>query len=385
MTAPLAAYALASSATRGRRHSEPRHPYRDPFARDRDRVIHSRAFRRLEDKTQVFTERRSDHFRNRLTHTIEVAQITRTIASELALNSDLAETLALVHDIGHPPFGHAGERILDELLRREGLSFDHNLHALRRVEYLEHRYPAFRGLNLTYEVREGIIKHSRDWKAGEHPELAEYQLDLFPPLEAQLIDLADEIAYTVADIDDGVESGILTVDMLRERLPLFARFDAEIASEYPRLRAKVRLLETLKRMLDYFVSDVIAYIGRSIAKQQIASVEEVRTARRRIAAFSGEVDAERAHTKQFLYDALYFSAELRAHKVHGEHVIEDLFAFWMQHPQRLPTTYRQMAGVDAIPEDDPFMHADPLPRVISDYIAGMTDSFCLMEHQRFIR
>src|SRR6202012_5248343 len=183
----LAEYAVRVEQSRGRLHPEPQHPYRNDFQRDRDRVIHARAFRRLEAKTQVFTRRYSDHFRNRLTHTIEVAQISRTIAAQLGLNSDLVEALALVHDVGHPPFGHAGERALDIAMRRHGLSFDHNLHALRIVEDFEQRYAAFRGLNLTFEVREGIVKHSRDYSAAEYPELAEYLLDQRPPLEAQLI------------------------------------------------------------------------------------------------------------------------------------------------------------------------------------------------------
>src|SRR5213082_3853604 len=192
----LARLRFPVESSRGRSYPEPDHPYRNAFQRDRDRVIHSRAFRRLEAKTQVFTGRFSDHFRNRLTHTIEVAQISRTIAAQLRLNVDLVATLALVHDIGHPPFGHSGEKALDAAMREHGLFFDHNLHALRIVEDFEQRYAAFRGLNLTFEVREGIIKHSRSYNAAEYPELAEYLLDQRPPLEAQLIDLTDEIANT---------------------------------------------------------------------------------------------------------------------------------------------------------------------------------------------
>src|SRR5262245_20592833 len=191
---PLAPWAMRAEKTRGRRFPEPDHPYRSAYARDRDRIIHSRAFRRLEAKTQVFTVRYSDHFRNRLTHTIEVAQIARTVAGALGLNTDLAEALALAHDIGHPPFGHAGERRLDQLLRPYGGHFDHNLHALRIVEQFEQRYVDFPGLNLTFELREGIVKHSRDYAVGEHPEIAEYELELRPPLEAQLMDAVDEIA-----------------------------------------------------------------------------------------------------------------------------------------------------------------------------------------------
>src|ERR1700704_183135 len=217
----LAPYALRAEESRGRRYPEAGHAYRNDFQRDRDRVVHSRAFRRLENKTQVFTRRLSDHFRNRLTHTIEVAQISRTIAAELQLNEDLVEALALVHDVGHPPFGHAGECILDAAMREHGLSFDHNLHALRIVEDFELRYAAFRGLNLTFEVREGIIKHSHDYKAEDHPELAEYLLDQRPPLEAQLIDLTDEIGYNTADLDDGYEARLLTVDQISSSVSLF--------------------------------------------------------------------------------------------------------------------------------------------------------------------
>src|SRR5260370_21124934 len=196
----LADCAVRLKEPRGRRHPEPAHPYRNDFQRARDRVTHARAFRRLEDKTQVFTRRYSDHFRNRLTHTIEVAQITRTVAGALGLNVDLAEALALAHDLGHPPFGHAGEKALDAAMRAHGLFFDHNLHALRIVEDFEQRYAAFRGLNLTFEVREGIIKHSRDYEAAQHPYLPEYLPDQPPPLEAQLLDLTHEIAYTTAAV-----------------------------------------------------------------------------------------------------------------------------------------------------------------------------------------
>src|SRR6201988_3307284 len=215
----LAPYAMDAAKSRGRRYLEPQHPYRNPYARDRDRVIHSRAFRRLEAKTQVFTTRYSDHFRNRLTHTIEVAQIARTVAQALGLNTDLAEALALAHDIGHPPFGHAGEARLNELMRDYADRFDHNLHALRIVEQFEQRYLDFPGLNLTFEVREGIVKHSRDYAESEFPELAEYLLGQRPPLEAQLIDSVDEIAYNTADLDDAFEAGLLDLDALCREVP----------------------------------------------------------------------------------------------------------------------------------------------------------------------
>src|SRR6201998_4065680 len=236
----LAPYAMDAAKSRGRRYLEPQHPYRNDYARDRDRVIHSRAFRRLEAKTQVFTTRYSDHFRNRLTHTLEVAQIARTVAGALQLNADLAEALALVHDIGHPPFGHAGERKLDELLRPHGESFNHNLQALRIVEQLEQRYLDFPGLNLTFEVREGIIKHSRDYDAAQYPGLSEYLLDQRPPVEAQLIDFVDEIAYNTADLDDGYEAHILNVEMICAEVPLFARFYQQVERSYPRGAEKLK-------------------------------------------------------------------------------------------------------------------------------------------------
>src|SRR5271169_734343 len=243
----LAPYAMDVRFTRGRRYPEPPHPYRNDYARDRDRVIHSRAFRRLEAKTQVFTTRYSDHFRNRLTHTIEVAQIARTVAGALDLNTDLAEALALVHDIGHPPFGHAGEHCLDRLLRPLGDRFDHNLHALRIVEQFEQRYPEFPGLNLTFEVREGIVKHSHDYSAAEFPALAEYLLEERPPLEAQIIDLVDEIAYNTADLDDGFEAHILDFDQLRAEVPFFDATYAEIDRQYPQGQRRLKFNEALKR------------------------------------------------------------------------------------------------------------------------------------------
>src|SRR4029077_18488077 len=253
----LASSAVREEDSRGRRYPEPPHPYRTPFQRDRDRVLHSRAFRRLENKTQVFTRRYSDHFRTRLTHTLEVAQIAPTVAPQLGLNDELVEVLALVHDIGHPPFGHAGEHVLDSAMRRHGLFFDHNLHALRIVEDFEQRYAAFRGLNLTFEVREGIIKHSRDYDAKEFPQLSEYWLDQRPPLEAQLIDATDELAYNTADLDDGYEARLLTLEQIKENVPVFARFFDEVEKLYPAAQKKLQFNEVLRRILDRWVSDLI--------------------------------------------------------------------------------------------------------------------------------
>src|SRR6202140_1508955 len=282
----LADYAVRVENSRGRRHPEPPHPYRNDYQRDRDRVVHARAFRRLEAKTQVFTRRYSDHFRNRLTHTIEVAQISRTIAAQLGLNTDLVEALALVHDLGHPPFGHSGEKALDAAMRQHGLSFDHNLHALRIVEDFELRYAAFRGLNLTFEVREGIIKHSHDYDTKQHPELAEYLLDQRPPLEAQLIDLTDEIAYNTADLDDGYESHLLSLEEIREGVPVFERFYREVEQLYPDATDKLKFNETLKRVLNLFVDDLITNTRARLNQAGIQTLDGVRTHPDRLAAFS---------------------------------------------------------------------------------------------------
>ena len=238
--------------------------------------LQARAFRRLAGKTQVFTSRASDHFRSRLTHTIEVAQIARGVAQELGLNQELAEALALVHDIGHPPFGHAGERALDQCLKRHGLRFDHNLHALRIVEHFELRYAAHRGLNLTLGVREGIIKHSRDYSAGEYPELAGYLLDRQPPLEAQIIDLADEIAYLTADLDDGVESGLLEIDHIREHVDLLAQSYAQVEREHAGVEAKYLFNEALQRMQNILTDDLMATTLANSRAIGATSLDEVR-------------------------------------------------------------------------------------------------------------
>jgi dGTPase len=367
----LADYAVRVEQSRGRRFPETQHPYRNDFQRDRDRVIHARAFRRLEAKTQVFTRRFSDHFRNRLTHTIEVAQIARTVAGQLGLNVDLVEALALVHDVGHPPFGHAGEKALDNAMREHGLFFDHNLHALRIVEDFEVRYARFRGLNLTFEVREGIIKHSRDYPANQFPELAEYLLDQRPPLEAQLIDLCDEIAYATSDLDDGYEAHLLTLEQLREGMPVFDRFFREAEQAYPMAAEKLKFNEAVKKILDRMVGDLIHNLQDRISAEGVGTLEDVRACPRRLAVFSPEVEEERRDAKEFLYKNLYFSAALDPEKDDAERVIKDLFEFWMAKPASLPPGYQEKAGVE------------PLPRVVCDYIAGMTDNFIYEQHARY--
>jgi dGTPase len=367
----LADYAVHADQSRGRRFPEPQHPYRNDFQRDRDRVIHSRAFRRLEAKTQVFTRRYSDHFRNRLTHTLEVAQIARTIAGQLGLNVDMVEALALVHDVGHPPFGHAGEKALDTIMRAQGFFFDHNLHALRIVEDFELRYAAFRGLNLTFEVREGIIKHSHDYSPDKFPELAEYLLNRRPPLEAQLIDLADEIAYSTADLDDGYEARLLTLDTIRSGVPVFARFYADAERTYPDVIEKLKFNEAIKHILDRWVGDLIQNTKAQIAKAAVHSLDDVRGCPQRLVALTPEVEEERRLAKAFLYKTLYYNATLDQEKEEGEQIIRNLFEFWMAKPEHLPSSYQESAN-----------HA-PLPRVICDYIAGMTDNYIYEQYEKY--
>jgi dGTPase len=367
----LAPYALRAEDSRGRRYPEPGHPYRNDFQRDRDRVVHSRAFRRLENKTQVFSRRYSDHFRNRLTHTIEVAQISRTIAAELKLNEDLVEALALVHDVGHPPFGHAGERTLDSIMRKHGDRFDHNLHALRIVEQFEQRYADFPGLNLTFEVREGIVKHSGSPSAAEFPQLFEYLLELRPPLEAQLIDLTDEIAYSVADLDDGVEAMILTRAKVCEDVPIFARLHAEVEQLYPGASEKLKFNEALKRVLDRLVSDLIASSRESIHEAQVGSAEAVRLFPGSLFRFSKEVAQEQREIREFLFQNVYLSRELRPEKEQADQIISELFGYFLKFPDELPASYQEK------------MRQEPLYRIVCDYIAGMTDLYITEQHYRF--
>ncbi len=361
---PCSVRGNAGDPLSARLHAEPRHGYRAPFQRDRDRIIHSRAFRRLAGKTQVFTHRSSDHFRSRLTHTIEVTQIARTVAAALDLNEDLSETLALAHDIGHPPFGHAGEQALDAQLRPHGLRFDHNLHALRVVEFFEQRYAAFRGLNLTLGVREGIIKHSRDYVPQDHPELREYLLESRPPLEAQLIDLSDEIAYLTADMDDGMEAGILDIEDLRANVALFARFYEEAAKKY-RVEPKLLASEGLRRMLNALVDDLVNTTYARVQQYGCASVGDVRAANERLAQLSPEMEQLRAQAKQYLFRRLYHAEDLNRGHALAEEAISGLFRHWMQNPESLPQSQQAHAAQEG------------LPRAIVDYIAGMTDAYCV--------
>ena len=367
LPAAIAVAGTADDPLTHRAFDEPPHPYRTPFARDAARILHSRAFRRLAGKTQVFThlsgDSQSDHFRIRLTHTLEVTQIARTAAAALGLNTELAEALALVHDIGHPPFGHAGEKALDQCLRAHGLAFDHNLHALRIVTWFEERYAAMRGLNLTLAVREGIVKHSRDYSPSEHPELAEYFLDRFPPLEAQMIDLADEIAYLTADLDDGIDSGILTIDEVRDGVPLFRRFHDEVVRLYPATTNKLAANETLRRVLNSLVTDMLDEMRSQVRCLGAETLHQIRTAPSRIASFSPAMEADRAQAKQFLYSRLYNSPDMEKAHEHAALVVRELFAALIADPTQLPL------------DDQAQISTQGLARTVADYIAGMTDTY----------
>jgi dGTPase len=368
----LASYAMRVEKTQGRRFPEPPHPYRNEYERDRDRILHSRAFRRLENKTQVFTRRYSDHFRDRLTHTLEVAQISRTVAGALGLNTDLVEALALVHDVGHPPFGHTGEAILDALMRRYGDRFDHNLHALHIVENFEQKYAEFSGLNLTFEVREGIIKHSRSYDEDEFPELREYRLEEQPPLEAQLIDVADEIAYNCADLDDGYESKLLTLKLIRAGVPLFSRLYRPIERRYSSAPEKLRFNEALKRLMDALVTGTIDSTRARLSKLGVRSVARVRSHPRRLVGLDPRLARENAILKDFLFRRLYSHSEVRAEREKIVTALERLFKYYTSHPRSLPPSTFQRTG------------HEPLHRVVCDYLAGMTDHYLQERYAKYV-
>ena len=369
----VARYAMRVEESRGRRYPEPPHAYRNDFERDRDRIIHARAFRRLENKTQVFARRYSDHFRNRLTHTLEVAQISRTVALALGLNTDLVEALALVHDLGHPPFGHAGENLLDRLMQSYGERFDHNLHALRIVEQLEERYVAFPGLNLTFEVREGIVKHSRQYDGEGYEELREYLLDSQPPLEAQLIDVADEIAYNCTDLDDGYEAKLLDLATIRDGVPAFDALYGEFDRAHPAALEKLKFNEALKRVLDDFVSDLISHSRQEIERLRLGSVEAVREQTSRIMGFNAEGEKVRRDMKSFLQTALYAHGELAKERAKVIGQVERLFHFYLGHPDRMARFYYEKS------------RSEPPHRAVCDYLAGMTDNFLQEQYQLHLR
>lgn len=348
--------------SRGRRFPEAFSSFRNDFQRDRDRIVHSRAFRRLEDKTQVFPAGLSDHFRNRLTHTLEVAQLARTAARCLGLDEELSEALALAHDIGHPPFAHSGEEALNRALAPYGETFEHNLHALRIVEYFEHRYAMYPGLNLTFEVREGIVKHSRDYPADATGTPAEYLPGLRPPLEAQLIDLVDEIAYNTADVDDAHDAGFFPLADLAAAVPKAAELLEELGTQFPAAEDRILLHEVQRRLIDHLMRGLMEGTMASVQASGVDSVQAVRAHPQRLVRYTAEAQATTLALKKFLRSRVYFTEILLEERSQSSEEIERLFAHLMSHPHHLPV-------------ENEYNHGNTLPRRVCDFIASMTDGY----------
>jgi dGTPase len=367
---PLAPYASDPARSRGRRHPQPAAPTRSEYQRDRDRIVHSTAFRRLVYKTQVFLNHEGDLYRTRLTHSLEVAQLGRSIARTLALDEDLVEAIALAHDLGHTPFGHAGQDALNDALREHG-GFEHNLQSLRVVDALEQRYPDFDGLNLSFETREGILKHcspsnARKLEAQEPGGVARRFIEgTQPSLEAQLTNLADEIAYNAHDIDDGVRSGLLSVEQVRA-VPLFARFHDEALAEHPTLAGRRLLFEAIRRMLSQQMYDVMDATQARLAHYAPQSADDVRRAPP-LVCFSDAMRGESRQMKSFLMRHLYRHPQVMETTGRAKGVVRALVAAYLAAPKEMPADF---AG------------REDLPRAVADYIAGMTDRFALREHAR---
>lgn len=363
----LAPYAVTEAASRGRVHDEPAPVARGQFQRDRDRIVHSTAFRRLEYKTQVFVNHEGDLFRTRLTHSIEVAQLTRGIARELGLNEDLAEAIALAHDLGHTPFGHAGQEALNACMKDYG-GFEHNLQSLRTVDLLEDRYAGFDGLNLMFETREGILKHCSRANAERLGELGQRFLDgTQPSLEAQLANLADEIAYNNHDVDDGLRSGLITLEQLDE-VPIFAVQRREAEARWPGLSGRKLINETVRRMIHLMVIDLIEQTRANIAAEGVATLADVHAAPR-LVAYSDALLPPLRELKVFLRDKLYRHYQVLRMTNKARRIVGDLFTAFTDDPHILPPQYQAMAREDK-------------PRAIADYIAGMTDRYAMKEHRR---
>jgi dGTPase len=378
----LAPYASKPEESRGRLHPEPEHPTRSAFQRDRDRIIHSTAFRRLTHKTQVFVYHEGDHYRTRLTHSLEVAQIARTISRALGLDEDLAETLALAHDLGHTPFGHAGEEALNAEMARFG-GFSHNDQTLRILTRLERRYAEFDGLNLTWESLEGTVKHNGPLRgAGIErsvpPTIAAYDschplaLETFPSAEAQVAALADDIAYNNHDIDDGLRAGLFAVADLAD-VPLVGPVFHGVASRYPGIEEPRLIHESIRRLIDRMVGDLISETCARLADSALGSVDEVRALNAPIVDFSDEMRRNDRALKEFLFERMYRHHRVKRMSSKAHRVVHDLFALYLAEPQRLPREWRELAAGPNEPST---------ARVAADYLAGMTDRFALDEHHR---
>jgi len=361
----LAPWAAREADQGGRGHEEPLHPYRTCFQRDRDRVVHCSAFRRLDFKTQVFVPHEHDHFRTRLTHTVEVAQIGRTIGRALRLNEDLIETVALAHDLGHPPFGHSGEEALDALMADEG-GYEHNRHTLRVVDYLEHPYPQFRGLNLTQVVRECLAKHETRY---DQPVCEEFDASLSGPLEGQVVDVADEIAYTAADLDDALAAGWIGLDDVRD-LAIWQRAWAAVAGVYSDAREIHKRIRARATVLAMMVDDVVAETARRVDASGVRSLDDVRQADR-LVGFSAGLAEEVGELQTFLRDRVYYHPISQEAGESARRMIAQLFEHLVRCPDDLPARYHRR------------VEAEGLKRVVSDYVGGMTDRFCKDQHARF--
>jgi len=375
-TALLAPYAAHDARSRGRRHPEPKPELRQEFQRDRDRIIHSNAFRRLVYKTQVFVNHEGDLYRTRITHSIEVAQIARSVALALRLNEALTEAICLAHDLGHTPFGHAGQDALNECMRDYG-GFEHNLQSLRVVDELEERYAEFPGLNLTFECREGILKHCSVKHARELGELGERFLKRQQPgLEAQIANLADEIAYNNHDVDDGLRAQLLSVDALREMRMFRRQYDAVIA-RYPHLSERRLVHEIIRRMINHIVLDLIRTTQAHLSQAQPASIDEVRALARPLAALSDECRAEHLELKEFLREQVYRHYKVLRMTAKARRVVRELFDAFFKDVTLMPGEYRDQALKSE--STHPNMGR---ARTVADYIAGMTDRYAILEHQR---
>ncbi|HET6572894.1 MAG TPA: deoxyguanosinetriphosphate triphosphohydrolase [Fimbriiglobus sp.] len=380
----LAPFAMRNRASRGRRHPEPVHPFRSPFQRDRERIVYSSAFRRMTGKTQVLVASVNDHHRTRLTHTLETAQIARTVARRLRLNEDLTEAIALAHDIGHPPFGHAGEQALDECLAAFG-GFDHNLYGLRRVDELEERYPEFPGLNLTFEMREAFVRHSGKLDA---PEAKEFVGVGMPLLEAQVVDAVDSIAYDTHDTDDALGLGFIGLDDLRE-VEFWDRTASRVREAHPGLAGNPFRTAVVRELLAWQATDLLDETARRLQEYRVRSVEDVRAATVALVGPGEAVGRMKRALEQFLQERVYRHHRVLRMTANGKRILQALFAEYVQSPELLPEQHlRRWAGSDGMvgpPGGRPLPGRGPVPeleRVVGDYLAGMTDRFAHQEYRR---